>query len=100
METVRIIRVVLGYRDNGKENGNCRDYRGYKGIMEKNIETIGIKKGCILLWDNGKANGNCRDCRSYIELYRGSIGIGKPLNKIEGMEKNIETTIMGLRTRV
>ena len=41
---------MLGiYRDNGKENGNYRDYRGlywgYTGMMEKNMETIGI------MWD-------------------------------------------------
>ena len=28
------IRVILGlYRDNGKEHGNYRDYRGYIGIV-------------------------------------------------------------------
>ena len=28
------IRVILAlYRDNGKENGNYRDYRGYIGII-------------------------------------------------------------------
>ena len=38
---------MLGiYRDNGKENGNYRDYGGlywgHIGIMEKKMETIGI----------------------------------------------------------
>ena len=45
MATTGIIRL---YRDNGQENGNYRDYRGYIGIMEKNMETtgiIGVKKG-------------------------------------------------------
>ena len=27
------------YRDNGKENGNYRNYRGYIGIMDKKMET-------------------------------------------------------------
>ena len=48
------IRVILGLCwDNGKENGNYRDYRafigviqgmywGYIGIMENKTETIGI----------------------------------------------------------
>ena len=40
---------------------------GYNiGIMEKNMETIGIIG--VLYRDNGKENGNCRD-------YRGSIGV-------------------------
>ena len=38
METTGIIGayvgVILGlYRDNGKENGNYRDYRGYVGVI-------------------------------------------------------------------
>ena len=40
------IRGILGlYWDNGKQNGNYRDSRGYIGIM-----------GCILglYWDSGK----------------------------------------------
>ena len=45
-------------RDNGKENGNYRDYRGYIGI-------IGYILG--LYRDNGKENGNY-----YIWLYRDS----------------------------
>ena len=32
METIGIIGVMLGiYWDNGKANGNYRDYRGYVG---------------------------------------------------------------------
>ena len=32
LETIGIIGVILGiYWDNGKENGNYRDYRGYVG---------------------------------------------------------------------
>ena len=29
-------------RDNGKENGNYRDYRGYVGIVENRMKTTGI----------------------------------------------------------
>ena len=62
------VRVILGgiYWDDGKENGNYRNYRGYIGvvlgfyweyigIMEKKMESIGII-GVIL------------------RLYRGYIG--------------------------
>ena len=52
METTGIIGYILGlYWDNGKENGNYRDHRGYIGI-------IGYILG--LYWDNGKENGNYR----------------------------------------
>ena len=69
------------YRDNGKENGNYKDYRdcnrvywGYIGIMEKKIETIriiGIMIRCILglYRDNGKENGNHKDYRDYNRVY-------------------------------
>ena len=43
-------RVIQGLHwDNGKENGNYRDDRGYIGII-----------GCTLglYWDNGKQNAN------------------------------------------
>ena len=34
METTGIIGVILGlYRDNGKENGNYRDYRVYVMVI-------------------------------------------------------------------
>ena len=42
-------------------------YRGYLGIMEKKMETLGAFKGI---------------CRDYIGLYRGYLGI---------MEKKMET---------
>ena len=43
IETTGIIGVILGlYKDNGKENGNYRYYRGYIGIMEIKMETTGI----------------------------------------------------------
>ena len=33
METVGVIGDIMGlHRDNGKENGNCRGYRGYIGV--------------------------------------------------------------------
>ena len=37
METIRIIGIIIGYifglyRDNGKENGNYRDYRDYNRV--------------------------------------------------------------------
>ena len=50
-------------RDNGKENGNYRDYRGYMGIM-------GYILGFINR-DNGKENGNY-----YKGLYRDNIILG------------------------
>ena len=64
------------YRDNGKENGNYRDYIGFRvywgyiGIMEKKMETTTM--------------GLYRDYRVY---YWGYIGI---------MENQMETTMMGL----
>ena len=53
------IGVIWGwlYWDNGKENGNYRDYRDYmRFILE-------------LFSNNGKENGNYRD-------YTGFIGVG------------------------
>ena len=32
--------MLRGPRDNGKENGNYRDYRGYKGVNY--IEIMGV----------------------------------------------------------
>ena len=61
------IGVILGiYWDNGKENGNYRDYRGlYRGYM-------GIIGGILgLYWDNGKENGNYRDYRDYTGVILG-----------------------------
>ena len=43
-ETLSCLRL---YRDNGKENGNYRDYRRYIGGI------LGLYR------DNGKENGNC-----------------------------------------
>ena len=61
-EKFRFNRYILGlYRDSGKENGNYRDYRGYKGI-------IGVILG--LYRDSGKENGNY-----YNGLHRDCIGI-------------------------
>ena len=49
--------LILGiYWDNGKENGNYRDYRDYIGVM------LGI------YWDNGKENANYRGYRDYIRV--------------------------------
>ena len=54
-----IYRLILGLcRDNGKENGNYRDYEclgfrglcwGYIGVMEKKMETLGPFKGIYRL---------------------------------------------------
>ena len=34
METIGIIGITQGlYRDNGKANGNYRDYRDYTGVI-------------------------------------------------------------------
>ena len=42
--------VILGLSwDNGKENGNYKESRGYIGYI------LGLS------WDNGKENGNYRD---------------------------------------
>ena len=46
-ETLSLTRST---RDNGKENGNYRDYRVYIGYI------VGFILG--LYWDNGKENGN------------------------------------------
>ena len=47
--------LILGlYRDNGKENGNYKEYRGYIGLYR----------------DNGKEIGNYKEYRGYIGLYR------------------------------
>ena len=90
VETIGIIGILIGYilglyRDNGKENGNYKDYRDYNrvywgciGIMEKKMETIriiGIIIGCILglYRDNGKENGNHKDYRDYNRVYIGVI---------------------------
>ena len=52
---------ILGLcKDNGKENGNYRDYR----------VCIGVILG--LYWDNGKENGNYRDYGDYIGVIWGS----------------------------
>ena len=55
------------YWDNGKENGNYKEYgdlyRGYIGYI------IGYILG--LYWDNGKENGNYKE---YGDLYRAYIG--------------------------
>ena len=71
------------YWDNGKENGNYRDYgvyyRGYTGIMEKKMETTGDYIGIIgYVWGPG--------------------GYTTPImeNQMEKkMENEMETTISG-----
>ena len=57
------------YGDNGKENGNYQDYRGYtRGY----IGVIGYILG--LYGENGKENGNYQDYRGYTRGYIGVIG--------------------------
>ena len=46
------IEVQAATWDNGKENGNYRDYRGW--------DYVGV-----IYWDNGKENGNYRDYRGW-----------------------------------
>ena len=53
------------YGDNGKENGNYRDYGEYIG------GDIGVILG--LYGDNGKENGNYRDYRDCIGGYIGFV---------------------------
>ena len=48
------------YRDNGKSNGNYRNYRDYIGVL------LG------LYWDNGKENGNYYIITVYILGLRSS----------------------------
>ena len=52
------------YWDNGKEMETIGISRGYIGIMERKMETIGIIQE--LYRDNGKENGNYRDYRDYV----------------------------------
>ena len=51
------------YRDNGKENGNYKDYRGYRDHIGYSI--------LELFWDNGKENVNYH---IKIRVYIGAIG--------------------------
>ena len=53
-------RVILGlYGDNGKENGNYRDYRGYIGFFLMGVAIGGMIRVILGLYrDNGKENGN------------------------------------------
>ena len=51
--------TIVLYRDNGEENGNYRDYRGFIGI------TVYILR---LYRDNGEENGNYRDYSVYFEV--------------------------------
>ena len=48
-------RVILGlHRDNGKENGNYKDYRGYIRVIYCGDDRVILG----LYRDNGKENGN------------------------------------------
>ena len=74
------------YWDNGKENGNYRDYGVYIGIIG---DILGI------YWDNGKENGNYRGLSRDYRVCLGSRGYTTPIMENQ-MEKKMETTISGL----
>ena len=65
------IRVILGlYRDNGKEAGKYREYRGHIGFL-------GVILG--LYRDNGKENGN------YFSIMPGS---GRAVSLVERLRQD------------
>ena len=67
------------YWENGKENGNYRDYRGYIGYV------LG------LYWENGKENGNYFSTLGKYWDIHDWLAVHRPKDTTDGQERSAKS---------